>query len=73
VLFSGAYGGNHIIMLLVIQIGRAYSKKGRLFPNFPGFLLSIMTPKIMEKKAEINTLNESPTEARTESRLIVYT
>jgi len=56
---------------VITQNGNAYSKNGRRFPSLPGFLLSIRTPKIIEKNAEINTLNESPIEARTESKLTV--
>lgn len=72
VLFVGeSHGGNQIIILLMIQKGSAYSKNGRRFPNFPGFLLSIITPKMIEKKAETKTLKESPIDARTGSKLMV--
>jgi hypothetical protein len=58
-------------MLVVTQNGNAYNKNGRRFPYFPGFLLSIMTPKTIEKNAEINMLKEPPIEASKGSKLIV--
>jgi hypothetical protein len=45
-------GGNHINMVVKNQIGKPINKNGRRFPNFPGFLLSTITPKITAKKAE---------------------
>jgi hypothetical protein len=71
-LFCGeCHGGNQIIILEIIQNGKPYSKNGRRFPIFPGFLLSMMTPKTIEKNAEIKILNESPIEAKAASKLIV--
>jgi len=51
---SGALGGSQTKIVDVNQIGRPINKKGRLFPNFPGFLLSTITPKIIENNASRN-------------------
>ncbi|GAH43126.1 unnamed protein product [marine sediment metagenome] len=45
-------GGNHIKMVVRNHIGKPINKNGRRFPNFPGFLLSTITPKIIAKNAE---------------------
>jgi hypothetical protein len=71
-LEGGQYhGGNHIKILVIAHRGKENNKNGRRLPNLPGFLLSVTTPKIIEKNAEIKTLNERPIEARAGSRLTV--
>ena len=46
-LSGGQSGGNQIIIVVIVHTGKPINKNGRLFPNFPGFLLSIITPKII--------------------------
>jgi hypothetical protein len=46
-LSGGQSGGNHIKIVVIHHTGKPINKKGRLFPNFPGFLLSTTTPKII--------------------------
>ena len=60
-------------MLENTQIGNPYNKNGRLFPNLPGFLLSIIIPKIIEKTAVRNNWRNTPIETTVESKLTVYT
>ena len=66
-------GGIHIIIEQVNHIGKAYNKNGRRFPNFPGFLLSTITPNMIERKAPIINWDVTPIETRIELRLMVYT
>jgi hypothetical protein len=71
-LFSGHFqGGNQIKIDPANQIGKAYNKKGRRFPCFPGFLLSTITPKIIAKIEPIINWDVTPIETRTESKLMV--
>lgn len=53
------------------QIGNPIIKNGLRFPNLPGFLLSAITPKMIEKKAAKINCEEIPMETRIESKLIV--
>ena len=62
-----------MMIFIKTQIGNPISKKGRRFPNLPGFLLSTTAPNIIANRADINIVKESPIETRRESKLMVYT
>lgn len=59
------------MIFVKIQIGNPISRKGRRFPNLPGFLLSTTTPNIIANIADIKIVKESPIETRRVSKLIV--
>ena len=54
------------------HMGNPIIKKGRRFPNLPGFLLSDMTPKMIAENAAITNCVETPRETIIASKLIVY-
>ena len=67
----GQSGGNHIKTVVIHQTGKPINKNGRLFPNFPGFLLSMITPNIMAAIAPTISCEETPIDTRRAFRLTV--
>jgi len=70
-LSGGQSGGNHIIIVVIVHTGKPINKNGRLFPNFPGFLLSIITPKIMAAIAPMISCVVTPIDTKRASKLMV--